>query len=153
MGKYDFIKNGKVLFWHDPDNGLSDGVYQVVSAPKVIEDDSIILIASSGSESEVYPAELSPIHSGKSYKEAFLHWKAGREADGKEFYNRLSEVMETECEMKVGDKVVFTNSAGLIYGPYEVLAFEKASDSSGNCVYIDHDSYWFSERPEDLFLV
>lgn len=32
MGKYDFfIKEGNVLFWHDPDNGLSDGVYQVVA--------------------------------------------------------------------------------------------------------------------------
>ena len=36
MGKYDFIKEGNVLFWHDPDNGLSDGVYQVVSVPEVI---------------------------------------------------------------------------------------------------------------------
>ena len=70
MGKYDFIKEGNVLFWHDPDNGLSDGVYQVVSVPEVIEDDSIILIAASGSEAEVYPTELSPINSGRSYKKA-----------------------------------------------------------------------------------
>ena len=32
MGKYDFIKEGNVLFWHDPDNGLSDGVYQVTGS-------------------------------------------------------------------------------------------------------------------------
>lgn len=67
MGKYDFIKKGNVLFWHDPDNGQSDGVYQVVSVPEVIEDDSIILIAASCSEAEVYPTELSPINSGRSY--------------------------------------------------------------------------------------
>ena len=119
MGKYDFIKEGNVLFWHDPDNGLSDGVYQVVSVPKVIEDDSIILIAASGSEAEVYPTELSPINSGRSYKKAFLRWKAEREADGKMFYDRLSEVMKTDSEMKVGDMVVFRNDVGLVFGPYE----------------------------------
>lgn len=101
MGKYDFIKEGNVLFWHDPDNGLSDGVYQVVSVPEVIEDDSIILIAASGSEAEVYPTELSPINSGRSYKKAFLRWKAEREADGKVFYDRLSEVMKTDSKMKL----------------------------------------------------
>ena len=33
MGKYDFIKTGNLLYWHDPDNGLSDGAYRVISAP------------------------------------------------------------------------------------------------------------------------
>lgn len=153
MGKYDFIKEGNVLFWHDPDNGLSDGVYQVVSVPEIIEDDSIILIAASGSEAEVYPTELSPINSGRSYKEAFLRWKAERKANGKVFYDRLSEVMDTDCNMKVGDKVIFTNDAGLVYGPYEVLAFDMPDNDRGRCVYIDHDSYWLSESPDDLLLV
>ncbi|RGZ64791.1 hypothetical protein DW980_08850 [Bacteroides stercoris] len=153
MGKYDFIKKGNVLFWHDPDNGQSDGVYQVVSAPEVIEDDSIILIAASCSEAEVYPTELSPINSGRSYKEAFLQWKTEREANGKVFYDRLAEVMDTDCEMKVGDMVIFTNDAGLVFGPYEVLAFEKPDNNKDRCIYIDHDSYWCSERLENLLLV
>ena len=46
MGKYDFIKTGNLLYWHDPDNGLSDGAYRVISAPENMEDDSIILISS-----------------------------------------------------------------------------------------------------------
>ena len=25
MGKYDFIKLGNLLYWHDPDSGLSNG--------------------------------------------------------------------------------------------------------------------------------
>lgn len=129
MGKYDFIKKGNVLFWYDPDNGQSDGVYQVVSVPEVIEDDSIILIAASCSEAEVYPTELSPINSGRSYKGAFLQWKTEREANGKVFYDRLAEVMDTDCEMKVGDMVIFTNDAGLVFGPYEVLAFEKLDNN------------------------
>ena len=60
MGKYDFIKTGNLLYWHDPDNGLSDGAYRVISAPENMEDDSIILISSGTSEAEVLPSELSP---------------------------------------------------------------------------------------------
>ena len=26
MGKYDFIKTGNLLYWNDPDNGISSGV-------------------------------------------------------------------------------------------------------------------------------
>lgn len=59
MGKYDFIKNGATVHWHDSDGGLSDGEYEVISAPEGIEEDSIILIASDYSEAEVFPAELS----------------------------------------------------------------------------------------------
>ena len=44
MNNYDFIKIGNKVFWHDPDGGLSDGVYQVVDVPEEIEEDSIILI-------------------------------------------------------------------------------------------------------------
>ena len=54
MGKYDFIKTGNLLYWHDPDNGLSDGAYRVISAPENMEDDSIILISSGTSEAEVF---------------------------------------------------------------------------------------------------
>ena len=34
MGKYDYIKNGNLLYWNDPHNGKSDGEYKVVSAPE-----------------------------------------------------------------------------------------------------------------------
>lgn len=71
MGKYDFIKLGNLLYWHDPDSGLSNGVYQMASIPENIEEDSVILIASDTSEAEVFPSELSPIHTGRSHKEDF----------------------------------------------------------------------------------
>lgn len=34
MGKYDYIKNGNLLYWNDPHNGKSDGEYKVISAPE-----------------------------------------------------------------------------------------------------------------------
>lgn len=152
MGKYDFIKNGNLLFWNDPDNGNSNGAYRVVSAPENIEDDSIILIAANGSEAEVLPTELSPISTNTSYKKEFQCWKAKREAEGSVFYNRLSEVTDTDNDLAVGDMVAFTNDYGVVFGPYEVLAFDKPEDWD-RCVYFDHDAYWFSARPDQLTLM
>lgn len=60
MNKYDFIKVSNIVFWHDPEN-ISDGEYEVISAPEKIEDDSIIIIASDYSEAEVFPTELQPV--------------------------------------------------------------------------------------------
>ena len=33
MDKYDFIKKGATVYWHYPDGGLSDGEYEIISAP------------------------------------------------------------------------------------------------------------------------
>lgn len=59
--KYAFIKVGKTVYWHDPED-ITNGMYEVVSVPDEIEDDSIILIASDYSEAEVFPTELSPAY-------------------------------------------------------------------------------------------
>lgn len=152
MSKYDFIRNGNLLFWNDPDNGLSSGTYKVISAPSNIEEDSIILIASDHSEAEVIASELSPIKTAGSYKEEFLKWKTTQEADGMEFFDRLSEVMETDRDLAVGDMVAFTNDYGVVFGPNEVLAFRKPWNG-GRCVYIDSDAYWFPDRPDQLTLL
>lgn len=151
MSKYDFIKNGNTLYWNDPDNGKSSGAYKVVFAPEEIDDDSIILIASDYSEAEVFPSELSPIGMVMSHKDDFLCWKAEREAEGTVFYDRLSEVIDTDKDLTVGDRVIFTNDYGVVFGPHEVLAFGKPVN--GRCVYIDNDAYWFADRPELLTLV
>ena len=149
MEKYDFIKTGNLIYWHDPDNGLSNGAYKVISAPENVEDDSIILISSGTSEAVVFPSELSPIRMSRSHKEDFLRWRAEREAEGMEFYNSLSEVMDTKDDLAVGDIVAFTNDFGVVFGPKEVLAFGKPQ-MGGRCVYIDNDSYWFPDRPDQL---
>ncbi len=154
MSKYDFIKQGNLLYWHDPDNGLSDGAYRVISAPENIEDDSVILIASGSSEAEVLPSELSPIHTDIIHKEDFRRWKEEREAEGVEFFNRLSEVMDTDNDLEVGDMVAFTNDYGVVFGPHEVLAFRKPEDKGWDrCVYFDHDAYWFPARPDQLTIL
>lgn len=80
MSKYDFIKNGNTLYWNAPDNGKASGAYKVISAPKEIDEDSIILIASDHSEAEVFPSELFPFGMTMSHKEDFQRWKARYEA-------------------------------------------------------------------------
>lgn len=96
MSRFDFIKNGNLLYWNDPDNGKSTGDYKVISTPKEVYEDSIILIASDYSEAEVLASELTPIPPMRSHKEEFQKWREKHEAEGAVFYNRLSEVIATD---------------------------------------------------------
>ena len=83
MSKYDFIKQGNLLFWHTADNDIE---CRIISTPEKVDSDSIILISTSSSETEVLASELLPIGSSRSHKEEFMRWKKEREAEGMEFY-------------------------------------------------------------------
>ncbi len=87
-----------------------------------------------------------------SYKEDFQRWRAEREANGTIFYNRLSDVIDTENDLEVGDMVMFTNDSGWVFGPYEILAFKKP-ENWDRFVFFDHSAYWFPARPDQLTLV
>jgi len=113
MSKYDFIKQGNLLFWHTADNDIE---CRIISTPEKVDSDSIILISTSSSETEVLASELLPIGSSRSHKEEFMRWKKEREAEGMEFFSRLSEVMETDSDLAVGDMVAFTNDYGVVFG-------------------------------------
>ncbi|QUT75715.1 hypothetical protein INE81_02175 [Bacteroides salyersiae] len=58
MSKYDFIKQGNLLFWHTADNDIE---CRIISTPEKVDSDSIILISTSSSETEVLASELLPI--------------------------------------------------------------------------------------------
>ena len=55
MSKYDFIKQGNLLFWHTADNDIE---CRIISTPEKVDSDSIILISTSSSETEVLASEL-----------------------------------------------------------------------------------------------
>lgn len=152
MGEYDFIKEGNILYWHDPDNGKSNGDYKVFSVPEEVYDDSVILIASDYSEAEVLASELSPIPSKRINKKKFQKWRAKQEAEGSVFFNRLSDVIATDNDLVVGDMVAFTNDYGVVFGPYEILAFGEPWNGD-RCVYLDSSAYWFADRPSQLTLM
>lgn len=82
------------------------------------------------------------------HKRYFLQWKAEQEKLGRKFYTRLSEIMPTNKDLQVGDRVMFTNDYGVVFGPHEILAF---GDPEGKrCVFLDSDAYWFADRPDQL---
>lgn len=57
-------------------------------------------------------------------------------------YNNLSDVIQTDIQLTVGDQIMFTNDYGITFGPYEVLGFCEPT-KYGRCIYFDHESYWF----------
>ena len=75
----------------------------------------------------------------RSYKKKFQRWKVERETEGKVFYNCLSEVIDTDNDLAVGDMVTLVKS--------------QHFTSTGRCVYIDSDAYWCPKRPNQLTLV
>ena len=100
----------------------------------------------------------------RSYKAEFLRWKAEvEEKHGKMIYDRLSEVIDTDDDLAVGDTVLFTNDYGVTFGPHEVLGFCRPDsflcphrypeDEDCGIVFSDNDAYWFPDRPGQLTLV
>ena len=101
---------------------------------------------------EVLASELSPIPATRSHKEEFQKWREKHEAEGSVFYNRLSEVIATDNDLEVGDMVAFTNDYGVVFGPYEILAFMEPWNGD-RCVLLNNDAYWFADRPSQLTLM
>lgn len=100
----------------------------------------------------------------RSYKAEFLRWKAELEKKhGRMIYARLSEVIDTNNNLSVGDMVMFTNDYGVTFGPNEVLGFCKpdsflcphrySKDEDCGIVFLDSDAYWFPYRLDQLTLV
>ena len=80
------------------------------------------------------------------HTEAFKEWASRNEPN---LFSSLSDVMDSEMDLKIGDKVMFTNDYGVVFGPYEVLGFCNPS-KWGNCVYLNKSSYWFPCKVEQL---
>ena len=71
------------------------------------------------------------------------------------FVQRLSDIMKTDRDIQVGDKVMFTNINGCTFGPYKVIGISKDDSlwKYGRCVFINKDSYWYPCKPEELTLI
>lgn len=93
-------------------------------------------------------------NNGISHKEDFEKW---RKEPIKRIYDSSDQVTADKANscrigdeiLRKGDMVLFTNEAGIIFGPHEVLGFRKPT-SYGQCVYFDHDAYWFPARLNEL---
>lgn len=55
------------------------------------------------------------------------------------------------CSYKPGDRVLFFNAAGIVFGPYTVLGYTTVDNIvGGGFIYIDYDCYWFPVAPAHL---
>jgi hypothetical protein len=56
-------------------------------------------------------------------------------------------------KFRVGDKVTFTNSNGVVFEGKTITGFAREKDQFNNrFIYIDCDSYWFPHREDELKL-
>lgn len=71
------------------------------------------------------------------------------------FVERLSDIQETDRDIKVCDRVMFTNVGGFTFGPVEVIGISKDNElwKYGRCVFLNKDSYWYPCKPEELTLI
>ncbi len=89
-----------------------------------------------------------------SHKEDFEKW---RKDPIKRIYDSSDQVTATKANccriedeiLRKGDKVLYTNEAGIIFGPHAVLGF-RAPTSYGACAYFDHDAYWHPVKLYEL---
>lgn len=56
-------------------------------------------------------------------------------------YDNLSDVIETDIQLSVGDRIMFTNDYGVKFGPFEVLGFCEPH-KYGDCIYFEQEAYW-----------
>lgn len=73
-----------------------------------------------------------------SYKRQFREFV---EREKIKLYDNLSDVIETDIQLSVGDRIMFTNDYGVTFGSYELLGFSEPNECGGY-IYFDHESYW-----------
>lgn len=93
-------------------------------------------------------------NSGISHKEDFEKWC---KEPIKRIYDSSDQVTADKANscrigdeiLRKGDRVLYTNEFGIIFGPHEVLGFREPTNY-GRCVYFDHDAYWCPARLSEL---
>ncbi|MCZ2222542.1 MAG: hypothetical protein LC122_02815 [Chitinophagales bacterium] len=79
----------------------------------------------------------------KSYKSEFNQWVKKE---------NIEVLKSTEnSDLKIGDKVTFTNDYGVQFENKEILGFRKNDNFlSDRVVYLDSDAYWFASKLKEL---
>lgn len=84
---------------------------------------------------------------GKITKEEFADFVSEKRI---EVFEKLSDVCpESASDLKIGDKVTFTNDYGCVFENKTIMGFCK-DWLEGRHVYIDSDCYWFPKSIESL---
>lgn len=70
----------------------------------------------------------------------------------KEYLATLSQEPTRPTTFKVGDKVTFTNSYGVVFTGKEVIGFKEYPNMPDRFIHIDVDCYWMPMTAESLTL-
>lgn len=62
------------------------------------------------------------------------------------------QVPPVSCQIKPGDRVIFTNDYGVTFTDLLVTGFSPDIDGRGRFVYIDASCWWFPFHPGNLQL-
>jgi len=66
--------------------------------------------------------------------------------------NKIS-LVESAHGFKVGDKVIFTNDAGVSFSPRTIFGIEDKPRSWGGQFYIHNDAWWHPAKLEQIKLI
>jgi hypothetical protein len=75
----------------------------------------------------------------KEHKGLFNSWKKRHKV-----FNKLSDVIDTDIELHIGQPVIYTNGYGVEI-LLEITGF-RDPDFRGACVYLSMDCYWYPVR-------
>ena len=76
------------------------------------------------------------------------------DTDAKAYASKLRQTPPVPCDLKVGDKVTYTNDAGVQFPDMRVIGFADDDSFYGRFVHIVgpvHDgAFWFPHIPSEL---
>ncbi len=68
----------------------------------------------------------------------------------REFVKNLKKESPVPCDLKVGDKVTFTNDNGVSFSNLTVIGFADDDSFYNRFIHLDSDCYWFPVKLESL---
>lgn len=67
-----------------------------------------------------------------------------------EFVKNLKQTSPIPCELKVGDKVTFTNDYGVSFVNLTIIGFADDDSFYNRFIHLDSDCYWFPVKLESV---
>lgn len=71
-------------------------------------------------------------------------------AQEQQFVASLAKEPPIACDLRVGDKVTFTNDYGVIFPDMTVRGFDHEAEEGDRFIYTDSDAWWFPHTRAQL---
>lgn len=67
-----------------------------------------------------------------------------------QFVASLAKVPPIACDLRVGDKVTFTNDYDVSFPDKTVVGFDHEAEEGDRFIYLDSDAWWFPHTRDQL---